>query len=183
LQQTPCRRRSPCVMTSVGQPLADAGAQRDEVDEEFRSHYPWLVRRLALVVGDVEEAADLAQDVFVRAMERWPVNDGGPVRPWLAVVGTRLAISENRRRKRWGFLPVREETEGWALEADPDLWAALAKLDRRTRAALILTVLDGFTQDEVAAAFGVPRGTVASWLSRGRQQLRPILEASRPGHG
>ncbi len=169
-------------MTAVGQPLVDAGAQRDEVDEEFRAHYPWLVRRLAMVVGDVEEAADLAQDVFVRAMERWPVNDGGPVRPWLAVVGTRLAISEKRRRKRWGFLPVREDTEGWALEADPDLWAALAKLDRRTRAALILTVLDGFTQDEVAAAFGVPRGTVASWLSRGRHQLRPILEADRRDH-
>jgi len=62
------------------------------------------------------------------------------------------------------------------MTADPDLWRALGTLDRRTRAALVLTVLDGYTQDEVAEAFGVPRGTVASWLARGRERIRPLLE-------
>jgi RNA polymerase sigma-70 factor (ECF subfamily) len=62
------------------------------------------------------------------------------------------------------------------MSVDPDLWRALATLDRRTRAALVMTVLDGFTQDEVAETFNVPRGTVASWLSRGRARLRKTLE-------
>jgi len=62
------------------------------------------------------------------------------------------------------------------MEVDPDLWRALNTLDRRTRAALVLTVLDGYTQEEVAGALGVARGTVASWLSRARGRLQPILE-------
>jgi RNA polymerase sigma-70 factor (ECF subfamily) len=49
-------------------------------------------------------------------------------------------------------------------------------LDRRTRAVLVLTVLEGYTQEEVANALGVARGTVASWLSRARDRLGPILE-------
>ena len=62
------------------------------------------------------------------------------------------------------------------MTTDPDLWRALADLDRRTRAALVLTVLDGFTQDEAAEMLSVPRGTVASWLSRGKARLRTVLE-------
>jgi RNA polymerase sigma-70 factor (ECF subfamily) len=139
-------------------------------------HRGWLVRRLALVVGDATEAEDLAQQALLRATERWPLPPGSDVRAWLAVVGVRLAIDERRRRRRWGFLPIRETDQEWAMMTDPDLWQALGGLDRRTRAVLVLTVLDGYTQDEVAAMLDVPRGTVASWLSRGKARLRDVLE-------
>ena len=98
------------------------------------------------------------------------------VRRLALVVGLRLALNERRRRKIWGFASVRETDAMWAIEVDPDLWRALNTLDRRTRAALVLTVLDGYTQEEVAGALGVARGTVASWLSRARDRLQPILE-------
>lgn len=140
-------------------------------------HRAWLVRRLALVVGDAVEAEDLAQQTLLRAAEHWPLPDGSDVRAWLAVVGVRLAIDERRRRRRWGLFPLRETDEEWAMRVDPDLWRAMADLDRRTRAALVLTVLDGYSQDEVAEMLSVPRGTVASWLSRGKARLRSILEA------
>lgn len=148
----------------------------DSLSEAVRAHRAWLVRRLALIVRDVDEAEDLAQQTFLRAAERWPFPPEQDVARWLAVVGVRLAIDEQRRRRRWGFLAIRETDQVWAMSTDPDLWRALAGLDRRTRAALVMTVLDGFSQDEVAAAFGVPRGTVASWLSRGRARLRGVLE-------
>jgi RNA polymerase sigma-70 factor, ECF subfamily len=143
-------------------------------------HRAWLVRRLALVVGDATEAEDLAQQALLRATERWPLAPGSDVRAWLAVVGVRLAIDERRRRHRWGFLPIRETDQEWAMTTDPDLWRAMAALDRRTRAALVLTVLDGYTQDEVAEMLSVPRGTVASWLSRGKARLRGVLDGNRP---
>jgi RNA polymerase sigma-70 factor (ECF subfamily) len=146
------------------------------LDEAYRLHQPWLVRRLALVVGDAEEARDLAQQTFVRAAEKWPLPADRNVPSWLAVVGLRLALNERRRRKIWGFLSVRESDAMWAIQVDPDLWHALEALDRRTRAALVLTVLDGYTQEEVATVLGVARGTVASWLSRARDRLQPILE-------
>ena len=146
------------------------------LDDAFREHQPWLVQRLALVVGDAEEARDLAQQTFVRAAERWPLPAEQNVPRWLAVVGLRLALNERRRRRRWGFLAVRDTDATWAIETNPDLWHALMSLDPRARAALVLTVLDGYTQDEVADVLGVARGTVASWLSRSRDRLRPILE-------
>jgi RNA polymerase sigma factor (sigma-70 family) len=88
----------------------------------------------------------------------------------------RLAIDEKRRRRRWGLLQVRETDQTWAMTTDPDLWRALGELDRRTRAAFVMTVLDGYTQEETAEILGVPRGTVASWLARGRVRLRAALK-------
>ena len=159
-------------------PISQDGtfAESESLDAAFRRHQPWLVGRLTLVVRDPEEARDLAQQAFLKAAERWPIGSPDEVARWLAVVGVRLAISEGRRRRRWGFLAVEDTDATWAMEIDPDLWLALSGLDRRTRAALILTVVEGYTQDEVADALGVPRGTLASRLSRARAKLRPALE-------
>ena len=75
------------------------------LEAAFREHHPWLVRRLALVMGDAEEARDLAQQVFLRAAERSPLPPEQDVARWLAVVGLRLALNERRRRRPWGFSP------------------------------------------------------------------------------
>lgn len=155
--------------------VAASNVGRDTLAAAARLHRPWLVRRLALIVRDADEAEDLAQQTLLRAAERWPLPPAQDVAKWLAVVGVRLAIDEQRRRRRWGFLPLRETDQEWAMTTDPDLWRALGGLDRRTRGALVMTVLDGYSQEEVAAAFGVPRGTVASWMSRGRERLRGVL--------
>jgi RNA polymerase sigma-70 factor (ECF subfamily) len=159
--------------------LATDGAGNDrtsnDLDSAFRAHRDWLVRRLALIVGDAEEAHDLAQETFVRLTEHWPLPEGGDPARWLSTVGVRLAIDERRRRRRWGFLDLRDTDATWAIAIDPDLWRALRRLDRRTRAAIVLTTLDGYSQDEVAAMIEVPRGTVASWISRGRERLRAEL--------
>ena len=142
---------------------ADAGTVEGsaELAAVVSEHRSWLVRRLALVVGDATEAEDLAQQTLLRTMEHWPLRVGSDVRAWLAVVGLRLALDETDQE--------------WGMTTDPDLWTALADLDRRTRAALVLTALDGYSQDEVAEMLGVPRGTVASWLSRGKARLRDVL--------
>lgn len=145
-----------------------------------RRHESWLVGRLAVVVGDREEARDLVQQTFLRAAEHWPIGSDESVARWLFVVGLRLALNERRRRRRWGFLPIEETDATWALDRDPDLWRALSALDPRTRAALVLTVVEGYSQDEAAEALGVPRGTLASWLSRARTGLRAALEEREP---
>ena len=157
--------------------VSDAAVlDRTALEALFLRHRPRLVRRLALVVGDAEEAQDVVQRAYLRLIEHWPLPDEEDLGRWLAVVGLRLAIDEVRRRRRWGFLPVRESDATWAMSVDPDLWRALATLDRRTRAALVLTVVDGYSQEEAAAALGVPRGTLASWLSRAKDRLRTVLE-------
>lgn len=137
-------------------------------------HYDALVRRLALIVGDAEEAKDLAQAAYLRAFEAWPRFDGSDARGWLYTIGINLAVSERRRRSRWRRRAVAVEQE-WAMGVDPDLWLAIGGLEPRQRAALLLNVLDGYTQAEIAHMLGVPPGTVASWLSRSKALLRERL--------
>ena len=156
-------------------------ADARDLEAAFSVHMPWLRRRIAFIVGDPEEASDLAQEAFVRAIAKWPLGSSDDIARWLATVGIRLAIDETRRRRRWGFLQLHETDAAWALETDPDLWRAISDLEPATRAALLLTVLDGYTQEEVATALGVARGTVASWLSRARDRLRPVIGSADDG--
>lgn len=141
--------------------------------------YPALVRRLTLVIGEEAEAQDVAQEAFIRAIRALPRFDGRDPRAWFWTIGLRLASNELRRRRRFGSPPndAAAALPGptWAMSVDPDLWSALAALDRRTRAALLLNVLDGYTHAEIAAMLGVRPGTVSSWLSRGKERLREAL--------
>jgi RNA polymerase sigma-70 factor (ECF subfamily) len=61
-----------------------------------------------------------------------------------------------------------------------DLEAALARLPEEQRAVLLLVALEDMSYEEVAAALGIPMGTVMSRLARGRERLRLILEGRQP---
>lgn len=156
--------------------LGQSTAASPSLEELFLAHGDRLIRRLALIVGDAEEARDIAQQTFLRAVEHGPLSGGLEADRWLTVVGVRLALNERRRRRLWGFLAVRDDDATWAIQSNPDIWRGLMSLRPSVRAALVLTVLEGYTQDEVAKALGVSRGTVASSLSRARERLRPLLE-------
>jgi RNA polymerase sigma-70 factor, ECF subfamily len=149
-------------------------------DEAFVSavaeHYPGLVRRLAAVLGDREEAQDVAQEAYLRAYRAWDRFDGTDARAWLHTIGLRLAFNERQRRIRWGRLIGRRETEpAWVHPDDLALHEALRGLRAEHRAALLLNVVDGYTQAEVAVMLEVAPGTVASWLARSKAQLRKAL--------
>jgi RNA polymerase sigma-70 factor, ECF subfamily len=138
-----------------------------------------LVRRLVLLLGDRAAAEDVAQDAFLRAFRSWDRFDGSDARAWLYTIALRLAFNEQRRHRRWLAAIRRIEPRPWPGPSDPDLWAALSRLDMRTRAALLLNAVDGYSQREIAAMLGVAEGTVASWLSRGRTVLRADLGDGR----
>ena len=137
--------------------------------------YPFLVRRLVLVLGNVPDAEDVAQETYLRAYRAWHTFDGRDVRAWLYTIALRLAFNELRGRRRWSRLLGRGEPSAWNDLVDPDLLVALRALDARTRTALLLSAVDGYRQREIAEMMGVPEGTVASWISRGRAQMREHL--------
>jgi RNA polymerase sigma-70 factor, ECF subfamily len=141
-----------------------------------RPHYAPLVRRLVVVLRDEQDAEDVAQDAYLRAFRSWDRFDGSDVRAWLYTIALRLAFNQLRRRRRWLGILGRAEPAPWTDRSDPDLWAALQGLDPRTRAALLLNALDGYTHREIASMLEVPEGTVASWISRGRTALRAELD-------
>lgn len=139
-------------------------------------HYAPLVRRLTSVLRDPEAARDLAQEAYLRAYRAWDRFDGTDARAWLYTIGLRLALNERERRWRWSSILGRHsDGVAWQHPSDPDLHDALVTLPARQRAALLLNVIDGYTQTEIAAMLEVPAGTVGSWVSRARAQLREAL--------
>jgi len=171
--------------SGVGSELPLAAASETEPAEAFASTvgpiYPDLVRRLVLVLGDAEEARDVAQDAALQAWRAWERFDGANPRGWLYTIGLRLAFNRLRSRRRWIQAIRRLEPRPWDGGSDPDLWQALRALDPRVRAAVLLQVVDGYTQAEVASMLGVPRGTVASWWARARVSLRRQLDPEDDG--
>jgi len=155
-------------------------AQRRTRAEDFTDavspHYAGLVRRLTIVVADREAGRDLAQEAYLRAYRAWDRFDGRDARAWLHTIGLRLAFNERRRRVRFTALFGRPtEQEPWVDAVDPELGDALQHLRPEHRAALLLNAVDGYTQAEIGVMLGVPAGTVASWLSRTKAQLRKAL--------
>jgi hypothetical protein len=60
-----------------------------------RPHYDQLVRRLIVILGDRQEAEDIAQDTYLRAFRSWPRFDGKDVRGWLHTIALRLAFNSS----------------------------------------------------------------------------------------
>ena len=158
-------------------------SERPSFEAVAAAYYPALVKRLALIVRDPQEAQDLAQATLLSAHEKWESVNRSDLRPWLYTIGIRLAINELRRRRRRPWQALREGDRMAETVSDPDLWAALGRLRREERAALVLTVLEGYSQAEVATRLGVPEGTVASWLSRTKARLRVELQEEEGPNG
>jgi RNA polymerase sigma-70 factor, ECF subfamily len=150
----------------------------------FAEHYAGLARRLSMIVRDEAEGMDLAQEAYLRAFRDRHRFDGRDPRAWIYVVGYRLALNEVRRRRRQAarlLQLARSDRGSEQPPTDPDLWRALGLLSRSQRAALLLSVVDGYTHAEVAQLLGASEGTVASWISRAKAKVRTQLE--RVDHG
>ena len=135
------------------------------------------------ILGDAHDAEDAAQAVFVVLLRRAPeLVDHPNLIGWLHRTATHVALTAREaaaaRARREGHelpetapAPRPEAAPEWA----PHLDAALSELPDHYRMPMLLVHGEGLTQHQVAARLGVSPGTVASWLSRGRERLRAAL--------
>jgi RNA polymerase sigma-70 factor (ECF subfamily) len=65
-------------------------------------------------------------------------------------------------------------------DAKLDLSVMLARLSPEHREVIVLRELEGMTYEQIAAALGVPRGTVESRLHRAREELRKRFKGYEP---
>ena len=170
------RQPVPSGAAATGLLIAAASAGAERFEAVVAPHYAPLIRRLVLVLGNEQDAQDVAQDAYLAAFRSWDRFDGADAWAWLYTIALRLAFNQLRGHKRLLAAIGRIQPQEWVAPSDPDLWAALKCLNPRIRAALLLTRVDGFTQLEVARILSVPEGTVASWLSRARVTLRRELD-------
>lgn len=174
----------------------DAAAFETLIDSYSGDIYALLFR----LTENAEEASDLTQDTFLRALRAIKSFRGdSELKTWLF----RIAINESRNRFRWwkrrkrdltisldasiGDSEVRlsdtlvgssisPEDAVLSHEREYALQAALLEISEVYREAIVLCDIEGMTYEETAAALGVGIGTVKSRISRGREELRRRLK-------
>jgi RNA polymerase sigma-70 factor (ECF subfamily) len=145
-----------------------------------------VVRLAYRLTRDADEAKDIAQDAFFRAYRR--LSEFHPDRPfsrWLFVIARNASLDALRRRRRAATLgsggdsvpePGPEEIALRHEEAER-VRLALETLPARYREVLELYYVNGLRYREIADAIGIPIGTVKTFLSRAKRQLREELES------
>src|SRR4051794_4732741 len=140
------------------------------VDRHFDAVAAFLTRRVG---PDI--AQDLAQETFVTAFKRRDRFDAryDSARPWLLGIATKAVAGHRREERRQLELYRRaaaqpEPPHVEATPRAPRLFDGLPALARRDRDTLLLHVWGELSYDEVAAALGVPVGTVRSRINRAR---------------
>ena len=152
------------------------------------------------MLGNLEEAKDLAQEVFISVFESIKnLKEEAKFDAWLT------QITLNHCRNRWKYLKRRQyfnsdslddpvETEDGMMSRDvvdpsdnPEtlyekksiqhfIQRGLLKLKEDQRELLVLRDLQGFSYEEMGKLLGLPEGTIKSKLHRARMDLKEILE-------
>ena len=142
------------------------------------------------MVGRPDDAADIAQEAFLRAWEKLRSLRQAPFRAWLFQIAVNLCYDHFRRGRRYGPMPE-PDTGGKVIglaqpPADPEARAeaneraslvreSIAGLDHELRAALVLRDVNGLSYDEIARVVKAPLGTVKSRIARARAQVQERL--------
>jgi RNA polymerase sigma factor (sigma-70 family) len=172
-------------------------AQRGEVAayEALVTQYETLAFRAAyLITHDADEAADAAQDGFLRAYKALrSFKLGQPFRPWLLRIVTNLALNRIKSSQRRQGMTDRF-TQQAVVESDhltiegivaqraqsQRLLQAVNKLDRDQQTLIALRYFLELSEDEVAQTLNVPIGTVKSRTHRTLARLRSIIQNEFP---
>jgi RNA polymerase sigma-70 factor (ECF subfamily) len=173
--------------------------------EEFMRNYQDMVYSHALrLLGSHADAADISQEVFLKAYERYAELSASTRRAgWLKTVTTNLCLNHlSRYRWRWRFfsemishsheheeenysdsLPAPQAEEP-ALDTyeQQALHHALQRLPAAQRVPLVLYHFEEMSYDEIARQLGVSIGKVKTDIHRGRETLRNKLRMDRDGN-
>lgn len=145
-------------------------------------------------VKDREEAADITQEVFVRAFQNFERFDArAPLRTWLFRIAYNLCVDKARRLDRQpieyridgnveGEEPIEVMDDRWNPEAmvlDEELLQrvedGIATMSEKLRSVLLLHDREDLQYDEIADVLNVPIGTVKSRLFLARAHLKQVL--------
>jgi RNA polymerase sigma-70 factor, ECF subfamily len=160
----------------------------DEIERLFRDYNQPLVRYLTRRLGDADQAEEIAQESFIRAMRQLEHGPLKSERSWLFAVATNLVRDEARReeRRRHRLELLKAEARDRELEVHPlpmerEEDAALARrameaLGERDREALLMRE-EGLDYHEIAAALELSVGSVGTTLARARRRLLEAYEA------
>jgi RNA polymerase sigma factor (sigma-70 family) len=148
----------------------------------FAEEHASLFKTLYFVTGDRSEAADLAQEAFLKMWERWDrveqIRDPVAYLFQIALNGSRMRARAARRAalRPLPFVTVRDPFDD--VDVREEVRTMLRTLAPRQRAALVLLDLYGYGSEDAARIMGIRPSTVRALAAQGRAVLR---SAGGPG--
>lgn len=132
-----------------------------------------VFRRALRIMGNVADAEEATQEVFIRAFKALEGFDPRAQHStWLYRITTNYCLNQMRNRGRRGeLLDAREaEVPKGQIPSDPEKLALmrdlLARADERQAQAALLVFVDGLSHDEAAVILEVSRRTVGNLCQR-----------------
>jgi RNA polymerase sigma factor (sigma-70 family) len=170
---------------------------RDAMAELYNRHFDGVYDFVRRMMRDADEAADVVQDVFLKAMTAMgSLKKGERFRSWLFSIAHNTALNRLEKQKRITRpLAGEEEEEARIFQqvdtdrlADPQaalvdqetaslVWEAAAGLDRRQYALLDLHVRQGLDSAEIAQVMGVSKGNAYTMVSRLKSAVEESITA------
>jgi RNA polymerase sigma-70 factor (sigma-E family) len=164
--------------------IREAGSGPPAINELYHARRLGLVRLAVLMVDDLGTAEDIVQDAFTALFRRHGSDlrsVGDPHAYLTSAVMNRARSALRRRRSARAYVPPRPGTvaaaEDEMLMAEPDreVLAELRRLTVRQRQVVVLRYWSELSEQEIADALHVSRGTVKSTASRALTLLRERL--------
>jgi RNA polymerase sigma factor (sigma-70 family) len=156
--------------------MPDRPPQRN-VETLYGDHHGWLVGWLRRKLGNAGDAADLAQDTFLRVLGRpREATEAREPRAWLTTIAHGLVVDHVRRRtleraclEAIASLPEPQapspETQLLLVEALVRIDTMLDGLAPKARSAFLLSRLDGLSYPEIAQRLGVSLSSVEKYMA------------------
>lgn len=155
-------------------PAADA---LHDVADLYQNHHGWLHAWLRRKLGCTHNAADLAQDTFVRVLARTDLPDLREPRAYLATIAGGLVANHWRRRElEQAYLEAlatqpepfapSPEARRLILETLEEVARLLDGLPPRVREIFLLSQLDGLTYPRIAEQLGITVNVVQKAMTR-----------------
>ncbi|MEX0693042.1 MAG: sigma-70 family RNA polymerase sigma factor [Rhodospirillales bacterium] len=157
----------------------------DDIKQLMIQEIPRLRRYALTLSSDLGRADDLVQDCLEHAIrKRSQLKKTGSVRAWLfRILYTRFINEQKRHRNARAHVPIDDVEHLLSVRPQQEVTrncreiiAAFQKLPDEQRAVLAMSVIEGFSYDEIALTLEVPIGTVRSRLSRARETLRTLYQ-------
>lgn len=172
---------------------------REAFNELVRRYHVRIFNTVYALVGDRDDADDLAQEIFLKAYRSLPSFRGkSQFYTWLYRIGINCwkdwLKSPKQRMGMWESVEACEDyvlhcSDQEAADARVEngelrslLEQALADLPAEQRAAVVLREIDGLGYEEIAQALRCSLGTVKSRICRARMRLKALWETRYRGH-
>jgi len=136
-----------------------------------------LYRIARSYLNDDQEAEDAVQDALIKAWEkRKTLRNIHQFQPWISRILSNRCKDILRKRKRWSFFPLEEDTVQVEMqETENAVLEAMKKLKPELRIIITLHYVDGYSIQEMTEALGIPEGTVKTRMRSARKQLSKTL--------